>query len=425
MIPMQTNSQENSVSFDRSGLTVLCGDVEHISCKPRVPFDRELIDFLSNVGQELLTCSEAKGYPDVVTFGFFCRKANLIQLAKEYEGKIDHRLGRGMVFHIAPSNVPINFAYSLVAGLLAGNANIVKSSSKDFPQTMIVSDAFNKILVQKEFYNLLPYVNVVQYDRNRQDLTEYFSSICNVRVIWGGDITIEAVRRAAIPPRAMDITFADRYSIAVFDAGAVLELGHDRPAIKALAQNFYNDTYLYDQNACSSPRLIYWLGKRESDGQLSKEVCRAQELFWNAVHENIRGRYEIEPVVAVDKLMAIERTAIKIEGSRVGDSQDNRIVRILVPCLDKALPNLRAAGGVYHEYVDEDLETLADIVDEKYQTLAYFGCDPQRIMEFVTTHGLRGIDRIVPVGHTADFGLVWDGYDMIMEMSRKIVLTIF
>ena len=39
-------------------------------------------------------------------------------LKKEYKKDESLRLGRGIIFHIAPSNVPINFAYSLVAGLL-------------------------------------------------------------------------------------------------------------------------------------------------------------------------------------------------------------------------------------------------------------------------------------------------------------------
>ena len=34
--------------------------------------------------------------------------------------------------------------------------------------------------------------------------------------------------------------------------------------------------------------------------------------------------------------------------------------------------------------------------------------------------GLRGIDRIAPVGHTMDFALTWDGCDLIRTLSRQI-----
>ena len=32
----------------------------------------------------------------------------------------------------------------------------------------------------------------------------------------------------------------------------------------------------------------------------------------------------------------------------------------------------------------------------------------------------RGVDRIVPIGRTMDFSLMWDGYDLIRSMSRRI-----
>ena len=35
-----------------------------------------------------------------------------------------------MIFHITPSNIPTNFAYSFIFGLLTGNSNIVKVPTK-------------------------------------------------------------------------------------------------------------------------------------------------------------------------------------------------------------------------------------------------------------------------------------------------------
>ena len=37
----------------------------------------------------------------------------------------------------------------------------------------------------------------------------YFSSICDVRIIWGGNTTIEQIRANKLPPRSFDVTFAD------------------------------------------------------------------------------------------------------------------------------------------------------------------------------------------------------------------------
>ena len=76
-----------------------------------------------------------------------------------------------------------------------------------------------------------------------------------------------------------------------------------------------------------------------------------------------------------------------------------------------------------HEYRMDSLEPLADIVDEKYQTIAVFGVEAARVRDFVIEHGLRGVDRIVPVGYTADMGLIWDGYDWIRSLSRIVALA--
>lgn len=111
--------------------TRLCGG-DWQSARPLAPFDGGVMAFLSDLGAALIAGREARAYPDVVAFGFFCRRANLEALAREYEGAVSDRLGRGLSFHIAPSNVPVNFAYSLAAGLLAGNACVVKASSRVF-----------------------------------------------------------------------------------------------------------------------------------------------------------------------------------------------------------------------------------------------------------------------------------------------------
>ena len=105
--------------------------------QPWEPFADEVLEFLSVMSASLLKDRESRLYPDVVTFAFFCRKGNLKKLKEQYtDDKL--RLGRGIVFHIGPSNVPINFAYSLVSGMLAGNYNVVRCSSKEFPQVDMV-----------------------------------------------------------------------------------------------------------------------------------------------------------------------------------------------------------------------------------------------------------------------------------------------
>ena len=387
----------------------LCGREPESGLRPLRPFAPDVLDFLSALSAALLKDREAKAYPDVITFAYFCRKAHLARLEEEYAGRLDGRLGRGVVFHIAPSNVPINFAYSLTAALLSGNGSIVKASSRDFLQTRIVCRAMEKLLTE-DFAPLAPYVCVVTYPREAQEVTEAFSARCDARVIWGGDETVCRVREAALPPRAVEVAFADRYSLLCIRPEAVTALSEE--ALERLAKDFYNDTYLTDQNACTSPRLIYWVGEGDS--------LEASERFFRAMGAYARQRYELPAVTAVDKLTAACRAAMKLEGAEIVPDPDNWVTRVRVKALCPELYELRSPGGFFLEYAAPTLDALRDFVTPRVQTLSYLGLSPEELSRFVLENGLTGVDRIVPVGHTMDFSLVWDGYDLIQTLSRKI-----
>ncbi len=137
----------------------------------------------------------------------------------------------------------------LGADALTGNKNIVRVPSKEFEQVDIIADAIKSAL--EEHTSIRPFINLVRYDRDK-DVNDLFSSIADMRVIWGGDATISELRKSPLPPRSGEITFADRYSIAVIDSDSYLRI-EDKTRV---ANDFYNDTYFSDQNACTSPRIV-------------------------------------------------------------------------------------------------------------------------------------------------------------------------
>ncbi|MDD3212750.1 MAG: acyl-CoA reductase [Eubacteriales bacterium] len=393
-------------------IRVLCGlaDPREAASAPALPpFDPRVMAFLADLSAALLKDKRVKAYPDVTTFAFFCRRANLENLRKPY-ASLSERVGRGLTFHIAPGNVPMNFAYSLVAALLAGNACVVKASSRDFEQTAIVCDAMRALLAGKHVA-LLPYVNVIAYPREAQATTEAFSALCDVRVIWGGNETIRRVRQAPLAPRAFDVAFADRWSALVADAAFVAAM--DDKALAAAAQGFYNDTYLFDQNACTSPKLIYWLGEGDV-------LQKAQERFWTAVYAYAVPRYPIDPVTAVDKRMALYRAALTLPEATLAPMPDHLAVRIRLGALTPAVTEFPCSGGCFLEYAAAELGELAPLLTQKAQTLSVLGVEPQTVQDFVLRSGVRGVDRVVPVGRTLDFALVWDGFDLIETLSRRV-----
>ena len=375
--------------------------------KPDVPFADNVIEFLNALSGAILKDRESRLYPDAITFAFFCRKGNLLKLKDDYVGDGVLRMGRGLLFHIAPSNVPINFGYSLVSGLLAGNNNIVRVSSKQFPQVDLIIKHLHSLLASGEYSEVANRIALVRYDRT-SDANAMFSAMCNVRVIWGGDATIATLRQNAIPPRAFDVCFADRYSIAAINPEAIMETSDAK--MKKLAETFYNDTYLFDQNACSAPHTIFWVEK-------GSKVQEAKERFWNSVHEHVAAKYQLQAVMSVDKLTAFYRQAACMD-VRKEEMPDNIVVRTELKELPKNIEDFRCACGYFSEYTVGSLDEIAPIVNIKYQSLGYYGFAKEELHDFVIRNRFQGLDRIVPIGETTAFALTWDGYNLIDTFTR-------
>ncbi len=366
------------------------------------PFDDDVIAFLNDLSGLLRNCRQ---FPDVATFGFWCRKAALLQEKAKYDD-VNERFGKGIVFHSTPSNVPVNFAFSFAAGLLAGNANIVRLPGKPFEQVNIICNAVNELLKDKH-KNMIPYVVFVKFPPIKE-ITDAFSALCNVRVIWGGDMTVAELRQSKIPARTTEITFADRHSIAVINADEYLKADNK----DVIIQNFYNDTYYTDQNACTSPRIIFWIGSDKEE---------AKEDFWRRVHSLVKEKYSLAVVQSVGKLNAMYSVAAKKE-VELQNSEDMLVTRLKVDKLEKDLMQYKYNSGFYFEKDIEDLSEIKDVCDIRCQTLTFYGVREENFRKFLEESRPVGIDRIVPMGKSLDFTLVWDGYDLIRQMSRKVVI---
>ena len=81
--------------------------------------------------------------------------------------------------------------------------------------------------------------------------------------------------------------------------------------------------------------------------------------------------------------------------------------------LDKETMNYKEAGGYFMEYIAKELLEIVPILGKVCQTVAVLGIDSKGVRELLQQYGVRGVDRIVPVGKTMELSFRWDGYDMI------------
>lgn len=372
----------------------------------QVPYAPTVCLFLEEWSKILRQDSQTALLPDVATFSFWCRPANMKRWAERFDGGRS-RLGRGLVFHIAPSNVPVNFAFSLAFGLLAGNANLVRVPSHLFPQTDLLCRTLREALSDDRFESIRLGTSLVRYARE-SGWTERFSARCDARVIWGGDETIRQVRCLPIPPRAVEITFADRYSLCFIQTEAIAALSDAK--LDRLAADFCGDAYLMGQGACSSPHLIVWLG----DGDLA-----ARRRFWNAVKRAAK-KFPLPSVGVMDKFTRLCANAVAFDGLGAVERTDNSLYVVPLERLPERLDALRGQSGLFYEYVAGRFDDWAARVTDKFQTVTCFGLERKRVVDEILRRGLAGIDRVVPIGSALDIGPVWDGCDVIETLSRIV-----
>ncbi len=403
-------------------------------------FDGLTISFLEELSKFLMKETKYRRFTEIYALGFWCRKSHLMQI-KERAG-LSSLHGRGLVLHIAPSNMPTMFAYSWITALLAGNSNVVRISGKENEISEALIEGINSLLCRPEYEDLKRQNAILKFPRDDRALEE-LSLKASARVIWGGD---ETVRNISAIPKAkdcIDLTFPDKYSIGLMNAEYISQL--DEGELKRLAHYFYNDTYGVDQNACSSPKTIFWIDKEAcgegSDTSLkntSNRIAKAKNRWWNAVAEEAE-RYEIQPWIATEKYRIICCSYARINGGKPdGHAQEvnSRNIKLnpikawgnslyVIPGeISNAegpeqtrLEDLEAKFGIFYEFDIKKAKEIFSLFDAKIQTLVSCGNDDKRLWNEIREAACPGVDRIVSIGEALDFDTTWDRKDMIRSLS--------
>ncbi|MBM6997249.1 acyl-CoA reductase [Paenibacillus sp. DXFW5] len=377
---------------------------------PLTPFHPVVLTFAQALSQRFVRMRQ---YPEIIALGFWMRKASMGAMQQQWKQDTTGRImkARGTVFHIAPSNVDTIFIYSWILSLLAGNRNIIRLSNKEQAQQHILLQEIVSELAKPAYQELAERNVILTYEHN-DAITAELSGMCHVRVIWGGDATVNTVRRIPLLPVASELVFPDRFSLSLMKAEACNEL--EQTAFVQLVQQFYNDAYWFDQLACSSPRLIVWHGDHE-------EVKRAQDRFWRTLEEVHRDKAsELLPALQVQKLT----TGLWLAADQEVTEMVNRpaYVRVMLDHVKADVRERHCGGGFFMEMIVEEISHLLPILNDKDQTLSYFGYNKVELMELAANISDRGIDRIVPIGKALDFQETWDGQSFLRSFTREIVI---
>jgi Acyl-CoA reductase (LuxC) len=381
------------------------------------PFSDEVIEFCSRFSRAIFKDTAALKFPELQALAFWMRKAELVRLRDSFEASKRPEallVPQGLAFHIPPSNVDTIFVYSWLLSVLAGNKNVIRLSPKVSPQTDILCRLFNQTL-ETGPEAMRDSTVMLRYGHERK-ITEAISAVAAVRVIWGGDRSVRAIREIPLPPNARELTFPDRYSFAVIRASCYLALEKRRsPAERFhVAEQFYNDTFWFDQMACSSPHLVFWEGDEH-------DVRTASARFLADVGEHAeRKQYEVQPATRMNRFTFACQEALE---GRASTYEDLGVLTVLGVDRFDQLSRDHCGGGLIFQYRLRALAELVPFVARRDQTMTYFGFEPEELRAFAQKLNGRGVDRIVPLGQALNFNRFWDGNDLLLQFMRYVYIA--
>lgn len=380
------------------------------SLPPLPPFDASSIDFVREFSRRILQLPELRQFPELATLAHWFRPAAIEHLSRQAKETSDVTLARGLIFHMAPANVDVLFAYAWLLSVLSGNCNIARLSQKPSMQR----DALTKILRAMHDDGSHPRIleRTVLLTYPHDDATTILlSRHCHARIIWGGDQTVARIRAIPLAPLAVELAFPDRFGVAAFNAQCFVEASEDE--LGELARRFCNDTLWFGQQACSSPRTVYWIGDNAA-------VRSAQARFWPQVL-HAAASHDDEPAALMARitdahLIAAQGTQLKLSGSL-----DQFPLRLSAPQATGTQREQQSGHGLLMEITLSELSELAAQLDDRDQTLVQHGFEAQELQQLLATVRNRAIDRIVPLGRALDFHHIWDGTDLLGTLTRRIV----
>ncbi|BCJ44021.1 hypothetical protein GCM10010168_68240 [Actinoplanes ianthinogenes] len=369
--------------------------------------DPRVVDFLGKLARKLLAPALARRHPELGSLGYFLRPAELTRAVEKMRRDDALVFPRGNVFHVPPANVDTIFVYSWALSALAGNHNVVRISSRSAGAADAIFQALHEVDADPVIARTQ---RMVTYGRD-DAITGALSRWADLRVIWGGDAAVEAIREHPLRPSGRDLTFPDRTSWAVLSIPGWRAA--DPAARRAAALGFANDAYWFDQAACSSPRTVFLVGAGDA------EAVRAEflELLLAAVDQ--RG-WTVDAAMAVEKRVNAYGLAATGAATSVA-FPDNRITSLTLTGPDQ-VPRRWIGAGAFPFARADALIDLVPAMTRQDQTVSHFGFTPAELHEFALALAGRGVDRIVPFGSALTFGAIWDGYDLPAEFTRLTTL---
>jgi hypothetical protein len=375
----------------------------------REPFAPGVIDFLDGLSRDLFPLVREDA--SLAPLAFFVRRGNMQRLADGAAGAAEGKgvlVPQGAVFHVPPTNVDTLFLYTVAITLLTGNSNVVRISRNAGPATYRIVDLLKRRLDKHP--DVAELVTIISFDRD-PEILDAISLRCDMRMIWGGDAAINSIRKSRLAPSAKELTFPDRVSLAAVSVPRWQDT--DDATRTQVVEGLYNDTFWFDQMACSSPVHLLLVGGEDAAAEDTRRSLT------RSLAEQAERRYAEVDGQAINKMVDIMRAMDR--GLAGLDWVSNSVVTVGGARVEDAAA-IRPGGGFFSTQHVASLVDIGQQLSRRIQTLSVFGFSRDELDAFVRGTNGAGIDRIVPIGHALDFAAIWDGKDLVAESLRYVTI---
>jgi hypothetical protein len=312
----------------------------------------------------------------------------------------------GVIGHWPAANVEIQPILSMTCALLGGNAALVRIPGSLVDLTRVLMD---RLAQSDPGERLTRRIFMAAFDHNRRNLHEAMAQSVDGAMIWGGQEAVLQVRSLPFPHWARIAVFGPRMSVAALDAGA----WGDPAQQKSWALRLARDVWQFDQQACSSPQVLF----------LERAPSQSSASFFEALREAFENENRAHPRQAIPAVLT--STICQARASWLLQDPSRSAVFPAGPDwtllfgTGPEIPQPIQGKTLYILEVDDLLDAVTRF-DGNVQTLGLGVADQEKEDAVALLAGRRGVDRIMKLGRMHTFVPPWDGVDLIRPMVRMV-----
>lgn len=312
----------------------------------------------------------------------------------------------GTLVHIVPGNAATVAPLSVLEGLMSGNINLLKNSSKNgnFPQLVL------KTLVDADDTgHLKAFVYAFQISSKQTSLLQKLYRIANGVAAWGGEESISSVKKMLMP------------SVRIIDWGHKISFSYVSKSQRENEQKLQAIAYdicVIEQQACSSPQCLYL--ETEDNEDLNHFAKHFSEILDRVSKTFPQKAPSVQESAEISGITQVARTSEALGETKVIEDKKHNW-RIIVDYKSSLRPSpLYRTIWVKPLTQNKIVKVLEPF--RTYLQTAGLACNRTELYPISTKLIEAGVTRIMPVGKMlgAYDGQPHDGVYALQRYARRI-----